>query len=152
MRLPGFKGAKIALIHQEHLITYLRDDKPGIPFPGLWDLPGGGRENDETPLECAVRETFEEFGIRVDPALVVWERYYPAARPLDPGSYFHVARLDDGFGDITFGEEGQRWEIMRVADFLAHPDVVSHLKVRLEDYLARHSDSEGENPAICRET
>lgn len=90
--------------------------------------------------------------IRVDPAVVVWERYYPGARPLDPGSYFHVARLDDGFADRTVGEEGQRWEIMPVVDFLAHPDVVSHRKLRLEDYRASHRDSEGENPATRRET
>ena len=39
-----FSGAKIVLKCEDRLLTYLRDDKPGIPFPGIWDLPGGGRE------------------------------------------------------------------------------------------------------------
>ncbi|MCO6425117.1 hypothetical protein GOB91_08335 [Sinorhizobium meliloti] len=41
---PAFTGSKIALIVGGGLITYKRDQKPDIPFPGMWDLPGGGRE------------------------------------------------------------------------------------------------------------
>lgn len=134
--MSDFKGAKIALICEDRLIAYLRDDKAGIPFPGWWDLPGGGREQDETPMECAIRETHEEFGISIDPASIVWERYYPGQTPEAPGTYFHVAQLADGFGDIVFGEEGQRWEIMSIQHFLTHPQVVSHLKDRLRHYLA----------------
>ena len=33
-----------------------------------WGAPGGGREPDETVLECATRETWEESGLRIDPA------------------------------------------------------------------------------------
>ncbi|MGC1332995.1 NUDIX domain-containing protein, partial [Pseudomonas sp.] len=52
-----FSGAKIALLCDDLILIYQRDDKPNIPWPGLWDLPGGGREDDETPLQTAVRET-----------------------------------------------------------------------------------------------
>ena len=54
-----FGGAKIALLCGNSVLTYQRDDKPDIPWPGCWDLPGGGRENDETPLQCVQRETLE---------------------------------------------------------------------------------------------
>ncbi|MGD9476712.1 NUDIX domain-containing protein [Shinella sp. G-2] len=131
-----FRGAKIALICEGRLIAYQRDEKPEIPFPGMWDLPGGGREEDETPAECAIRETREEFGISIDPSSIVWERYYPAKIPGAPGTYFHVAHLAEGFGDIVFGEEGQRFEIMSLQQFLAHPLVVDNLKDRLRHYLA----------------
>ncbi|RVE89918.1 hypothetical protein CN172_30815 [Sinorhizobium meliloti] len=54
---PAFTGSKIALIVGGGLITYKRDQKPDIPFPGMWDLPGGGREGDESPAECAIRRS-----------------------------------------------------------------------------------------------
>ncbi len=37
---------------------------------GLINAPGGKLESGESPLDCAVRETREEVGIRVDPAAV----------------------------------------------------------------------------------
>lgn len=61
----AFSGTKIALFCQTNLVVYLRDEKAGIPFPGLWDLPGGGREADESPIECVIREVEEEFGLRL---------------------------------------------------------------------------------------
>ena len=33
-----------------------------------WGAPGGGREPGETVLQCATRETWEESGLRIDPA------------------------------------------------------------------------------------
>lgn len=130
-----FKGAKIAILSSGRLLAYQRDHKPEIPFPGMWDLPGGGRENDETPMECAIRETFEEFGLVVEPKAIVWERYYPAASA-GLGSYFYVAKLDGDFGQIVFGNEGQCWKIMPVDEFLSHPEAVETLKQRLGDYLS----------------
>ena len=65
MTVQAFGGAKIALLCDDRLLVYQRDDKPGIPWPGLWDLPGGGRENGETPLQCVQRETQEEFGVAI---------------------------------------------------------------------------------------
>jgi 8-oxo-dGTP diphosphatase len=132
-----FRGAKIALLHQGQLIAYQRDQKPEIPFPGMWDLPGGGREDDESPQECAIRETREEFDIRINPEWIVWERYYPAQISNDPGSYFLVAKLENGFGTIRFSDEGQQWAAMSVEDFLEHSEVVESLKSRLRDYLSQ---------------
>ncbi|MCX6302796.1 MAG: NUDIX domain-containing protein [Bacteroidia bacterium] len=41
-------------------LFYLRDNKPGIPFPLHWDLFGGHVEEGETPEEALVREVKEE--------------------------------------------------------------------------------------------
>ncbi len=55
---------KIAAIILENdkgeLLLYLRDNKPGIPFPQRWDLIGGHVEEGETPEEALVREVKEE--------------------------------------------------------------------------------------------
>jgi 8-oxo-dGTP diphosphatase len=136
--MPKFTGSKIVLLHRGQLLAYQRDRKPEIPYPGMWDLPGGGREADESPSECAIRETWEEFGVRVDQESIVWEKHYPAPNPTDLGSYFLVADFPDGFGEVSFGEEGQQWRIMAVEDFLDHPEVVNQLKMRLRHYLAEN--------------
>jgi len=131
-----FTGAKIALLSEGNLLAYKRDIKPGIPFPGMWDLPGGGREGEETPLECAIRETLEEFGLSVNPASIVWEKRYSGQPPGGAASYFLVARLGAGFFNaVQFGNEGERFEIMSVDKFLHHPEVICHLQKRLNDYL-----------------
>jgi len=41
-------------------LFYLRDNKPGIPFPHHWDLFGGHVEEGETPEEALIREVKEE--------------------------------------------------------------------------------------------
>ena len=41
-------------------LIYLRDGKPGIPFPHHWDLIGGHVEEGETPEAALIREVKEE--------------------------------------------------------------------------------------------
>ncbi|HEL0020985.1 TPA: 7,8-dihydro-8-oxoguanine-triphosphatase [Streptococcus equi subsp. zooepidemicus] len=36
-----FSGAKLALISNGKILTILRDAIPTIPYPNMWDLPGG---------------------------------------------------------------------------------------------------------------
>jgi 8-oxo-dGTP diphosphatase len=134
---PPFSGAKIALIDEATLLIYLRDDKPDIPWPGLWDLPGGGRENDETPLQCAQRETFEEFGLKVDPAWVVWTRVYHGQGVNGLDTWFFVAQVPPGtFDQVVFGDEGQRWQVVTVQDFLAMDNAVDRLQNRLREFVS----------------
>ena len=60
---------KIAAIILENekgeFLLYLRDNKPGIPFPDHWDLIGGHVEEGETPEEALVREVKEELGLNL---------------------------------------------------------------------------------------
>lgn len=56
------------------VLLLLRDDNPAIPYPNMWDLPGGHVEPDETPQECIVREMREEMGLELtdfEPASVM---------------------------------------------------------------------------------
>jgi 8-oxo-dGTP diphosphatase len=50
---------------QKEILLYLRDNKPGIPFPQHWDLIGGHVEEGETPEEALVREVKEELDIEL---------------------------------------------------------------------------------------
>lgn len=130
-----FRGAKVALLHDGRLLAYRRDLLPGLPFPGHWDLPGGGREGAESPADCVLRETAEEFGLRLPPDRLVWHRVYPGAtgRP----AHFFAGRLSAAeIAAIRFGDEGQEWRMMRIADFLAHPMAMPHFCRRVADLLA----------------
>lgn len=142
----NFHGAKIALVLNDRTIIYKRDNIPTIPFPGRWDLPGGGREGNESPLDCAIREVNEEFGLIITPAMIRFCRNYSDHQTPDKCSYFLVAEINkEQLADIRFGSEGERWELVPIADFLADSDAVPHLQMRMRDWLGsfrgRHSEA-----------
>jgi len=133
-----FSGSKIAILCDHSLISCKRDHTPGIPFKGMWDIPGGGRENDETPVECALRELDEEFSLILDPARIVWIKSYPGHSNGILPNYFMVANATKAeIAAIVFGNEGECWQMMGIEAFLSHPKAVPHLVFRLEDYFAR---------------
>lgn len=131
----AFGGTKIALLCGDQTVVYLRDDKLGIPFPGMWDLPGGGREGNEGPIECGIREVNEEFGLTLNAAnLLHVERCQSSKNGLD--NYFCAVEITKtDIGNIRFGDEGQRWEMMPVSDFVNHEAAVPHLRNRLRAFL-----------------
>jgi len=51
---------------RNEVLLVLRDDKPSIACPNMWDLPGGHVESSETPAECIVREMLEEIEVDVE--------------------------------------------------------------------------------------
>ncbi|MFN7163224.1 MAG: NUDIX hydrolase [Hyphomonas sp.] len=133
----AFSGTKIALICEASLVTYLRDDKAGIPFPGLWDLPGGGRERGEDPIACALREVEEEFGLKIPVERVRKLTRYQSPSPGGMDTYFCLANVGlDEIEQVAFGDEGQRWSMMPIDSFIRHPQAVPHLQARLAELLA----------------
>lgn len=133
---PSFHGAKVALFIGDALVCILRDDISGIPFPGHWDFPGGGRELGETPYETAARETFEELGLDLQRAEILWQLETHSAH-LNAQVHFFVAQLPLGAeAGIRFGDEGQCWRLMTVPEVLALPDLVPSLRERLSRFLS----------------
>lgn len=141
MNMP-FHGAKIALLADQQILVILRDDRPDIPYPDHWDLPGGGREGDETPVACALRETKEELGLTIRPEAICWGRRFVLG---DQANWFFVAPLAGGaVRDIRFGDEGQGWRLMTQTRFLRHPKAVPRFQVRLR--LFRDQGGRGKTP------
>lgn len=132
-----FSGAKLALFLGPDLLVIQRDDKPDIPYPGHWDFPGGGREGDETPQTCALRETEEEVGLVLTGGDIVWSNSY--LRPRGRVWFFtaHLpAQVQD---DIRFGSEGQGWRLMAPEVYCNHPLSVPHFAEQLRHYMAQDS-------------
>ena len=110
-----FSGCKIALICDDRLLTILRDDKASIPYPNMWDLPGGGREAEETPFECVEREVFEELGLKLEEADIVWIKEYQGMLDPEKTSIFMVGTItQEEFASISFGDEGQAYQMKRL--------------------------------------
>lgn len=138
----GFDGAKLALYLGDKLAVILRDDTPGLPFADHWDLPGGGREGNETPLDCALRECREELGIAVPRDTVVWQGRFTEGSQV---KWFFVARLAaDAAAQIALGDEGQCWRLMTQDEFLDHPRAVPAFQDRLRVYLDETVGEHGE--------
>lgn len=57
----------ILLSSSNRILMQLRDDGHGtsIPYPNMWNFPGGEKEDHESHLECAVREVKEEFNLDI---------------------------------------------------------------------------------------
>ncbi|WP_417594938.1 NUDIX hydrolase [Parasphingorhabdus sp.] len=133
---PDFHGAKVAFFIDDHILVYRRDDRPDIPFPNKLDLPGGGRENRESGAECVARETFEEFGLRIAVADFEYVQTYPNWRGSGAAALFYVCRLSAHIlEEIVFGDEGQGWQTMAIAEFLASDEAVPHLQAQVEAFL-----------------
>jgi len=61
------KGTSIIFVNDKRqVLLFLRDDKPDIPYPNMWDVPGGHVEDKETPEQCIVREMKEEMGLNLE--------------------------------------------------------------------------------------
>lgn len=129
--MTEFVGAKAALICDGHVLTYLRDDRPGLPWPAHWDLPGGAREGHETAEECLFRELSEEFGLTLSPGQLFWQMRFPALHSPGQEAVFFAGHLSPGdVAAIRFGTEGQFWRMRAMSDWLAEPLAVPDLQRR----------------------
>ncbi|MBO9402048.1 NUDIX hydrolase [Shimia sp. R9_3] len=131
-----FEGAKLAILKGDQLVSILRDDTADIPFPNMWDFPGGGREKGESPETCALRELREELGLRLDEEALTYRRRYASGRQGEVVTWFFVAEVPDlDINRLRLGEEGQAWRMWDVSRYLRMANAVPIMKTRLAEYL-----------------
>lgn len=131
------QGAKVALFLGDQLVSILRDDLPGIHYPNLWDLPGGGREGDETTFETVARELHEEMGLILPKEALLWESAFLSSTDPTKWNAFFVAQMHaDTVADIIFGDEGQRWALYPMEVFVALENRVPSYGGRLAKWVA----------------
>lgn len=128
----GFVGAKAALFCGDALLTILRDTHPGLAWAGMWDLPGGGRDGDEPPETCLLREVAEELGLRLTSDRLTWQIELPSMTdPSRPSHFFAGTLTRAEVAAIRFGDEGQGWALMPTADFLNHSHAIPEMQRRV---------------------
>jgi 8-oxo-dGTP diphosphatase len=127
-----FDGAKLILLVGRKLVTIRRDGDPAIPWPGYWDLPGGGRDGAEGAQACVLRETREEVGLTPTPAKLEWRRFYDRPTP----AWFFAARLGpEAAVALTLGDEGQEIALMPPAEWVLRDDVIPHFRMRVAEAM-----------------
>lgn len=98
----------------------------------MWDLPGGGREQQETPAECFLRELCEELAVILPPERLLWGASLPSVMSPQATAWLFAGHLTDHeIPNIKLGDEGQAWTLMPVGEFLAHPRAIPQMKERV---------------------
>ncbi len=128
---------KIAAIILENdsseLLLYLRDNKPGIPFPDCWDLIGGHVEEGETPEEALIREVKEELGITLD-EFRFFRRYECRTGDAYPNEkYIFAGRIDIPIENITL-YEGERPQYFKRSE-IPYVNFANILREVVMDYI-----------------
>jgi 8-oxo-dGTP pyrophosphatase MutT (NUDIX family) len=62
---PGDASVALIVLDDSRYLMQLRDQKPGIFFPGHWGCFGGGMDAGETPEAALRRELQEELGFNL---------------------------------------------------------------------------------------
>ncbi len=98
--MTGTAQVAIAILYQgDRVLMQLRDNTPGIVYPGHWGFFGGHLEPGETPEVALLRELQEEIGY-VPPQVTLFGQY--------PGEFAlrHVfqAPLTVGLDQLVLGE------------------------------------------------
>ena len=129
--MQDFGGAKLILFIGERIVVLRRDERPDIPWPGRLDLPGGGREGNETSEACVLRETFEEIGLVLNTRDLVWRDQF------ERGVFFAAHLPTEAEADIEFGSEGQGWSLMDPLGYSQHPEAIPHFASMVRRYLGQ---------------
>jgi len=68
MKNKVIPATTIVFNNKEEILLTQRNykDDPANRYHGAWGFPGGAIEENEQPLEAAIRETLEETGIKID--------------------------------------------------------------------------------------
>ena len=107
-----FNGAKGIVFLGDKMLTYRRDNKT-YSYPFHIDLPGGGREGNESPFDTFKREVKEEFGIDIEKNDIEFSWAIQSTIRPDKTSYFFVTKsLVLNPSEIIFGDEGIEWLLM----------------------------------------
>lgn len=138
--IEEFTACKLAYILDAQLLVYLRDDFAHIPFPNMWDVPGGLREGDERAEQCVLRELEEEFGIKLEESRLIYKQKGVNYNNTGDSFFFVAEGKHEEIEGIVFSEEGQYWQLMDIAEFLEHPLAIDRLKNRLRDFLNRPTE------------
>jgi 8-oxo-dGTP diphosphatase len=131
----NFHGAKGLVFIDEKILVYRRDGRTSS-FPFYIDLPGGGREQNESPFETFRREVGEEFGIAIKPEDVIYSKQYMSVIDPNMEAYFLVTKpLNITFQDVIPSYEVPKPILMDIKEYMALADAIPRHVHKVREYL-----------------
>jgi 8-oxo-dGTP diphosphatase len=113
-------GAVVLLRKDGAALMQHRDDKPGLSRAGMWVMPGGHQEPQESSEQCARRELYEETGYWCDDLHFLAE--LPDVNDVTGKPYTLVVFWSHYDGrQMLECREGQGLRFLERADALAYP-------------------------------
>lgn len=117
--LPASSGALV--VYKGKILLIRRDNKPTIPNPNMWSIPGGQVEKGESFDEALVREIKEEIGIT--PKNYQLLGFFETEKQ---NAIYLLELTNEEIQEIKLGDEGQelKWfKPQEIADIDAIPIV-----------------------------
>lgn len=142
---PRASDAVAAVIQLEDgdYLMQLRDERPGIWYPGHWGCFGGAVDKGESPLEALRRELYEELEFRPSRAEIL-TRFDFDFGPLGMGSayrIYYLVRMTDQERKAVVLHEGSAVEAFR------YEQLSSGMRVAGYDLFALHLHQRYGRPA-----
>jgi 8-oxo-dGTP pyrophosphatase MutT (NUDIX family) len=123
---PAGAAAAVIVLDDARYLLQLRDQKPGIFYPGHWGLFGGAIDPGETPEAALRRELREEIGLDIDDPRPLTEFTFTFGRHGRIYRYFFVISIDAGTVPKLNLREGRAMQAFTASDILTRARVVPY--------------------------
>lgn len=96
-----YKAVRIVIQNKQGEILILKRNQNDSDYPSLWDVPGGGVDDNEELKQAAEREAEEECGLK----LKIEENYFNDFYHSEKGIYIYGFKADLISGEILLSNE-----------------------------------------------
>ena len=131
----NFHGAKGLIFIDGKILVYRRDGRTSS-FPFCIDLPGGGREPNESPFETFRREVKEEFSVTLESHDIVYSKKYASVIDSSMEAYFLVAKPSNvRRQDVVPSYEVPKPMFMDIEEYLTTTDAIPRYVEKVKEYM-----------------